>query len=65
MKQAGKIGGFMHVGGKAVDVGVAKLKPVLKEKLYAKLIENFKVLIEKGAVYKNVKAKDATCFHCY
>ena len=65
MKQAGKVGGFMHVGGKAVDVGVAKLKPPLKEKLYAKLVENFKVLIEKGAVYKNVKAKDATCFHCY
>ena len=65
LKQAGKSGGFMHVGGKAVDVGVARLKPDLKEKLYAKLNQNFNVLIEKGATYKNVKAKEATCFHCY
>ena len=65
LKQGGKLGGFMHVGGKAVDVGVARLKPDLKEKLYAKLNENFNVLIEKGAIYKNVKAKEATCFHCY
>ena len=65
LKQAGKPGGFMHVGGKAVDVGVARLKPDLKVILYDKLNENFNVLVEKGAVYKNVRPKDATCFHCY
>jgi hypothetical protein len=65
LKQAGKPGGFMHVGGKAVDVGVARLKPDLKVKLYDKLNEAFNVLVEKGAVYKNVKPRDATCFHCY
>jgi len=65
LKQAGKPGGFMHVGGKAIDVGVARLKPPLKEKLFDKLNESFNVLVEKGAIYKNVKPKDATCFHCY
>lgn len=64
-KQAGKPGGFMHVGGKAIDVGVARLKLDLKEKLYDKLKENFKVLVEKGNKYKGVKPKDATCFHVY
>jgi hypothetical protein len=64
-KQAGKPGGFMHVGGKAIDVGVARLKPDLKEKLYDKLTEEFNVLPEKGAKYKNVKPREATCFHCY
>jgi len=65
MKQAGKPGGFMHVGGKAVDVGVGKLKPDLKVTLYDKLTDKFNVLPEKGAQYKNVNPKDATCFHCY
>src|SRR6266852_1968729 len=55
MKLAGKPGGFMHVGGKAIDVGVARLKPDLKEKLYDKLTDSFNVLVEKGAQYKNVR----------
>lgn len=65
MKQAGKPGGFMHVGGKAIDVGVGGLKPDLKQRLYEKLTESFNVLPEKGAQYKNINPKDATCFHCY
>jgi hypothetical protein len=64
-KQAGVPGGFMHVGGKAVDVGVGKVPSDLKVKLYDKLTAKFKVLPEKGDQYKNVNAKDATCFHCY
>jgi hypothetical protein len=64
-KQAGIPGGFMHVGGKAVDVGVGKVSSDLKVKLHEKLVAKFNVLPEKGAQYKNVKPKDATCFHCY
>ena len=44
---------------------LGKLKPDLKVTLYDKLTDKFNVLPEKGAQYKNVNPKDATCFHCY
>jgi len=72
MAQAGKPGGFTHVGGKAQDVSVKNLDKDGRTKLKEKLETQVTVFLERVTATESkygekdgVTIATATVFHCY